>query len=208
MPRQKLTRYERTNQDPRVIQWLQEQRILFPDAKHIVLELACGRWEYSVWLAPHYPEKLFVWIDNKWDRIWVWLARAHEAWVENVRFVCGIIHHLDRWFEPASIEEIRIVHPDPRPRGRDERRRLTNPRFLAIYKALLKQWGMVRLKTDDKDLFTYSVQQFAEAGRECLSTTTDLYSSTLLSDQHGVQTHYEKLALEEGKPICYGVWRS
>lgn len=207
MPRQKIKRYDRINNDPRVVQWLQNQHILFPDAPKIVLELACGRWEYSIWLAPTAPDTLFIWVDSKGDRIGVWIDRVHQAWLENVRFVCWIIHHIDRWFAPASIDEIRIIHPDPRPRDRDIKRRLTNPRFLTMYKLLLKEWWIVRLKTDDRDLFDYSVEQFQLDWWENISLTNDLHNSDLLAEHHGIQTHYEKLALEEKRTINYWVWK-
>jgi tRNA (guanine-N7-)-methyltransferase len=203
MPRQKLHRYERINNDPRVVQWLQNQHVLFPDRQNIVLELACGRWEYCIGLAPHFPDHLFVWIDSKWDRIGVWLDRTHQLWLQNVRFVCGIIHHLDRWFAPHSVEEIRIIHPDPRPRDRDVKRRLTNPRFLDMYKNILKPWGNIRLKTDDHALFDYSVEQFAWGWRIMQDSTNDLHASPLLADHFGITTHYEKLWLAEWRSICY-----
>lgn len=207
MPRQKLNRYDRINNDPRVIQWLQNQHELFPNTPKIVLELACGRWEYSIWLASTALDTLFVGIDSKWDRIGVWIDRVHQAWLENVRFVCGIIHHIDRWFAPTSVDEIRIIHPDPRPRERDIKRRLTNPRFLAMYKSLLKDGWVVRLKTDDKDLFDYSVEQFQLDGWENIAFTHDLHNSSLLADHHDIQTHYEKLALDEWRHINYWVWK-
>ncbi len=207
MPRQKLNRYQRINNDPRVVQWLQNQHVLFPDYQNIVLELACGRWEYCIGLAPHSPDHLFVWIDSKWDRIGVWLDRAHQLWLQNVRFVCGIIHHLDRWFAPHSVDEIRIIHPDPRPRDRDVKRRLTHPRFLDMYKDILKPGWKIMLKTDDLDLFEYSQAQFEEAWWCCISFTQDLHTSELLDKHHGIKTHYEKLALNEGRKICYGEWR-
>lgn len=216
MPRQKLNRYDKINKDPRVIQWLQEQYILFPDAKHIVLELACGRWEYSIWLGKttcewktHYTrDTLFVWVDSKWDRIGVWLDRVHDAWLENIRFVCGIVHHIDRRFAPASIDEIWIIHPDPRPKDRDIKRRLTHPRFLDMYKILLKKSGVVRLKTDDRDLFDYSVEQFRLNEWKNDALTHDLHTSSLLSDHHGIRTHYEQVALDEWRKICYWVRHS
>ena len=207
MPRQKIKRYDRINNDPRVIQWLQNQHELFPGTPKFVLELACGRWEYSIWLAPTAPDTLFVGVDSKWDRIGVWIDRVHQAGLENVRFVCGIIHHIDRWFASDTIDEIRIIHPDPRPRDRDIKRRLTNPRFLAMYKSLLKEWWVVRLKTDDRDLFDYSVEQFQLDGWKNIALTNDLHNSPLLADHHGIQTHYEKLALEEWRNINYGVWK-
>lgn len=236
MPRQKLNRYARISIDPWVVKWYENLHELFVDERKqhtkIMLELACGRAEYTVWLAPLSPDSLFVGIDSKWDRIDVWLTKIRELWLENVRFVCGIVHHLASWFPSESIDEIWIVHPDPRPKWRDEKRRLTHQRFLRMYFALLKKWWQVKLKTDSQELFAYSVQEFVKfsldweshwseawnnlwnsdwgagwkIGWKQLAATTDLYSDEkLLRDHHGIQTHYEKLALADGKTICYGL---
>jgi tRNA (guanine-N7-)-methyltransferase len=212
MPRQKMNRYDRINNDSRVVNGLQHPHEIFIDEKKhynsITLELACGRGEYSVWLAPHFSDRLFVGIDAKGDRIGVWVDNVHQAWLQNVRFVCGIIHHLDKWFLPESVDEIWIVHPDPRPRDRDIKRRLTYPRFLELYDRILKPWWLIKLKTDDKDLFLYSMEQLIVSPWDCIKTTTDLYNNPdSLQDHYGIQTHYEKLALAEGRQICYGVWR-
>lgn len=213
MPRQKLHRYARISVDPWVIKWIDNPHELFTEEKkhyeRVVLEIACWRWEYAVWLAQHFPDTLFVGIDSKWDRIGVWLDNTHALGLNNVRFVCGIVHHLDRWFVPGSVDEIRIVHPDPRPKWRDEKRRLTHPRFLNIYHSILKSWGVLRLKTDDRELFEYSLTQFdlQNDKRTGLEKTIDLRADEkLLADHFGVITHYEKLAIEEWRSICYAVW--
>ena len=177
MTRQKLSRYAYIQQDSYIINGLQEQHILFPEAGHIVLEIACGRGEYSIGLAPYAPDTLHIGVDQKWERIAVGMKRARSLWLENVRFVCGIVHHLDRWFAPQSVDEIWIIHPDPRPRDRDEKRRLTHPRFLTIFQNLLKTGWYVHLKTDDHTLFAYSCEQFSLHGWECVRMTTDLYAA-------------------------------
>lgn len=222
MPRQKQNRYELINHDPWVIQWLHEKHVLFPNTEtgegihHIVVEVACGRGEYSVWLAAatqqwltqYTPDTLFVGIDQKGDRVGVGLRRVHDLWLQTVRFVCGIVHHITQWFAPASVDELRIIHPDPRPRDRDIKRRLTHPRFLELYHGLLKKDGLIKLKTDDRDLFDYSVEQFQTAPRECIHVVYDLHADAAsLQEHYGIQTHYEKLALEEWRTICYGVWK-
>ncbi len=216
MARQKRNRYELINTDPRVMQWLHAKHVLFPDAEKIVVELACGRGEYTVGLAEktregisqYSPNTLFVGIDQNGNRIGVGLKKTHALWLQNVRFVCGIIHHLTNWFAPASIDDIWIIHPDPRPKDRDIKRRLTHPRFLDLYQAVLKPEGILRLKTDDRDLFDYSIEQLALYGRESIKVTYDLYDDTAALKEHfGIQTHYEKLGVNEGRKICYGMWK-
>lgn len=125
-----------------------------------MLELACGKGEYAVGLAKHFPDTLFIGIDIKGDRIARGVRAANADGLTNVRFIRGIIHHLDRRFAEGEIDEIRIVHPDPRPKPGDEKRRLTSPRFLKMYSLLLIPEGHVKLKTDDRDLFDYSVETF------------------------------------------------
>lgn len=171
----------------------------------IVLELACGKGEYTIWLAQHFPDTLFIGIDIKWDRFSRGIQKANELGLNNVRFIRGIIHHLDRRFAPGEIDEIRIVHPDPRPRDSDEKRRLTSPRFLKMYHSLLVLDGVVKLKTDDQDLFAYSLESFKVEGWKLVSDTTDLHCSPLLEDHLGIITDYEKMALNKGKSICYGI---
>ena len=106
-------------------------------------------------------------------------------------FLRAIIHHLDQFFGKASVEEIRIIHPDPRPKGVDERRRLTCPRFLNIYKEVLIPGGLLRLKTDDLDLFRYSLETLKSEGREIIEYTEDLYTSPLLDEHYGIRTDFE-----------------
>jgi len=171
----------------------------------VVLELACGKGEYTVWLAQHFPDTLFIGVDIKWDRFSRGIQKAQEQWLTNIRFIRGIIQHLERWFGEHEIDEIWIVHPDPRPRGSDEWRRLTSPRFLKMYEVMLVPGAKVRLKTDDQPLFSYSLESFEWEWRNCLAETTDLHSSPLLEDHYEIMTDYEKMALDKGKTICYGV---
>lgn len=217
--RQKINRYDIINADEKVIKWLHTMEKVFVDRKNIVLELACGRGEYTIgladatkkWLTTYDADTLFVGVDQKWDRISLWLQRMHELWLANtVAFLWGIINNIERWLEPASVHEMRIIHPDPRPRWCDEKRRLTHPRFLAIYENILQKNGLLRLKTDDRVLFDYSVEQLGlnAKKREMISLVYDLHEDALALQEHfGVQTHYEKLALQEWRKICYGVWR-
>lgn len=110
----------------------------------ITLELACGRGEYTVGLAKHYPDRNFVGVDIKGERMMIGLKRYQESCDENphlphakIGFLRTIIHHLDRFFGEGEVADIWLIHPDPRPKGHDERRRLTAPRFLNLYHKIL-----------------------------------------------------------------------
>jgi tRNA (guanine-N7-)-methyltransferase len=216
MPRVKAKRFLHNDSDDRIVQSGKDffaaakgnwRKDFFGNNNPIVLELACGRGEYTVWLASHFPDKNFLGIDKKWDRMWIWLQDAKEQWLQNIGFLRTIIHHLDRFFAPAEVDEIWIVHPDPRPRWADARRRLTNPRFLIMYEQILIPWWLIRLKTDDADLFAYSLEMLVQEWWEVLAQTTDLYTSALLPDHYGIQTHYEQKFVGQWRTIHYGVFR-
>jgi tRNA (guanine-N7-)-methyltransferase len=103
---------------------------------------------------------------------------------------------MEKRFLPKSIDALWIIHPDPRPRERDAKRRLTHPRFLTSFEKLLKGGGTLHLKTDAHDLFAYSCEQLALAGWVCLRMTRDLHNDPeLLAEHHDIRTHYEKLGV-------------
>lgn len=211
MPRTKLRKRNENGEDNLVIQpWKPEfdavkknRSSFFWNENPIVLELACGKWEYSTGLAPHYPDKNFIGIDIKGPRLRYGAQMVKELGLKNVAFLRAIIHHLDQFFGKASVEEIRIIHPDPRPKGVDERRRLTCPRFLNMYQDILIPGGLLKLKTDDLDLFRYSLETLKSEGREIIDYTEDLYVSPLLSEHYDIKTNFEIKFHEKGRSICY-----
>ena len=180
-------------------------KLFFKNNNPIVLELACGRGEYTVWLAQHYPAKNFIGVDIRGDRMGKGLQEADVLWLTNFAFLRTIIHHIDQFFAEDEVEEIWIVHPDPRPKSRDAKRRLTHPRFLSMYEHILKPRWLLRLKTDDIDLFSYSLNMLHQKWWIILSQTHDLYQSDLLQDHYGIQTHYEKKFVGQWHTIHYCV---
>ena len=211
MPRSKLRKRWVNAQDRQIIQpWKPEfesvkynRSEFFWNTNPIVLELACGKWEYSTGLAPHYPNKNFIGIDIKWPRLRYGAQMAKELWLTNVAFLRAIIHHLDQFFGKASVEGIRIIHPDPRPKWVDEKRRLTCPRFLKMYQDILMPGGLLKLKTDDLDLFRYSLESLKSEGRDIIDYTEDLYNSPLLSEHFDIKTNFEIKFHQQGRTICY-----
>jgi tRNA (guanine-N7-)-methyltransferase len=176
----------------------------FKNDNPIVLELACGHGEYTIGLAGIYPQKNYIGIDIKGARIWQGSSDAESKNLKNVAFVRSVIRHIEEFFEPAEVAEIWIIFPDPRPRDRDVRKRLTHPNFLKIYKNILKPGGEVKLKTDDETLYFYTldVLKKREDIRE-LVFTEDLSNSELLSEHHQITTKYENKFAEQGKTIKY-----
>lgn len=180
------------------------RKLYFKNQNKLVIELACGRGEYTIGMARQFPNTNFVGVDIKGPRIWRGMRTAEEEKLINSGFLRGYIQNLEEHFETDEVNEIWITFPDPRPKGRDERRRLTHPRFLDIYRNILKPGGKVYLKTDNHDLFEYSIEVLSslEDINE-LTYTHDLYNSDLLSEHYGIQTTYEKRYLEEEVKIKY-----
>ena len=180
------------------------RKLYFKNQNKLVLELACGRGEYTIGLARQFPEINFVGVDIKGPRIWRGMMIAEEENLINSGFLRGHIQNLQEYFDADEVDEIWITFPDPRPKGRDERRRLTHPRFLEIYRNILKPGGKVYLKTDNPDLFEYSLEVLSPMKDIIeLTYTLDLYNSDLLSEHYGIQTTYEKQYLGEGIKIKY-----
>ncbi len=176
----------------------------FQNDHPLVLELACGRGEYSVGLGRAFPNRNFIGIDIKGARIWKGSGIAEEESLQNVSFLRTHVLELHNFFQQDEVEEIWIVHPDPRPKKSDIRRRITNPRYLEIYKSIIKPGGMIRLKTDNDLLFQYSLEVLNERDDVVdMEFTRDLHNSDLLADHHGIKTRYEEMALEKGDNINY-----
>ncbi|HJN43523.1 MAG: tRNA (guanosine(46)-N7)-methyltransferase TrmB [Vicinamibacterales bacterium] len=179
-------------------------RNIFRNDHPLVVELGCGSGELAVALAESSPNRNVIGVDKRGARMWVGNSCATTRGLVNVAFLRADIAELDRYFGPGEIGEIWITFPDPRPRHRDARRRLTSPRFLNTYRRLLRSDGWVRFKTDDADLFDYTLALLGNGiGARGLAYTTDLYRSPLLTDQSAWQTRYEKRFLERGASIKY-----
>lgn len=179
-------------------------KTFFKNNNPLVVELACGRGEYTIGLAQNFPNKNFIGVDIKGDRLWKGSKTAYEQKLHNVGFLRTFIHALDNFFAVDELDEIWLTFPDPRPKDRDERRRLTNNRFLDLYKPLLKEGGWFKFKTDSTSLFDYTLEVLAERKDiKDLVVTHDLYNSELNAEHYGIVTHYEKLFFEQGERIKY-----
>jgi tRNA (guanine-N7-)-methyltransferase len=213
MGRRKLDKFKDNTQSDFVIQPGKElfesikgnwREVYFRNEHPLILELACGRGEYTIGLARIFPDWNFVGVDIKGPRIWRGMKIAEEERLNNVGFLRGHIQNLEEFFEENEVDGIWITFPDPRPKGRDERRRLMHERFLEIYRKILKPGGWLYLKTDNDGLYAYSLEVLSKRDDVLdLAHTPDLYSSELLEDHHEIKTTYEKNYLEEGKTIKY-----
>ncbi len=177
----------------------------FKNDNPIVLELGCGKGEYSVGLAARYPNKNFVGVDVKGNRIWTGAKTAIDDNMGNVAFIRTRVDFIESCFAENEVDEIWITFPDPQPQKTRVRNRLTNSTFLKKYKHVLKPGGIVNLKTDNEPFYDYTREVVAENKLELLDSTTDLYADTTQRDEAltSIKTYYEKLFSQRGFKICY-----
>ncbi|MEE0267758.1 MAG: tRNA (guanosine(46)-N7)-methyltransferase TrmB [Bacteroidales bacterium] len=174
----------------------------FKNDNPIVLELGCGKGEYTVGLAKKYPNKNFIGIDIKGARLWRGCKTSNEDKMTNVAFVRTHIQMIESYFAENEVSEIWITFPDPQ--LKKPNKRLTCERFLKLYKNILKQDGIVHLKTDSQELYEYTKDEvLIPSKREILYNTNDLYNSDFKEDVIEIQTFYESMYLKIGKPITY-----
>jgi tRNA (guanine-N7-)-methyltransferase len=175
----------------------------FENENPLILEIGCGRGEYTVGMARLFPDKNFLGLDIKGARIWKGSTLAQEEDLHNVAFLRTFIENLEENFGLGEVDEIWVTFPDPRPKDRDIKRRLTSPRFLNLYAKILRPGGIVHLKTDSQMLFDYTLEVLQERKPKELLFTNDLYQSDLQEHTMGIYTTYEKRYLEEGITIKY-----
>lgn len=177
----------------------------FKNQNNLVVELGCGRGEYTVGLGEEMPETNFIGVDIKGSRIWVGSSYAIKNGLDNVAFLRTQIELLDKHFGEDEIDEIWVTFPDPRPKDSDEKKRLTAPRHLEVYNRLLKKDGWVKFKTDNTFLFDYTLDLFKanQVKVKNLVFTHDLYNSPFMDEHFGVKTKYEKLFFDKGESIKY-----
>jgi tRNA (guanine-N7-)-methyltransferase len=175
----------------------------FKNQNPVVLELACGKGEYTVNLARLFPNKNFIGIDYKGNRIWRGAKTAVEEGVTNVAFLRIQIENLLDYFGPGEIDEIWITFPDPQPQLSREKKRLTSPRFLDKYIITLKPGGCVNLKTDNDGLHAYTAEKIEELKLNLHVRTEDLYHSEHADEVLSIKTYYEKKYLKDNKNINY-----
>ncbi len=219
MGKNKIARFEENKILPNVIQPTREEALnqfhlkgkwkkeIFKNENPIVLELGCGKGEYSVGLAKSFPEKNFIGIDIKGARFWFGAKEAVENNINNVAFLRTQIELVDYFFEENEVDEIWITFPDPQIKYRRTKHRLTHPDFLNRYKKILKPGGIIHLKTDSEFLHGYTLGLLQGLGYEILTAHHDIYgapeyepNTPLLRE---VKTYYEELFSAKGKTITY-----
>jgi tRNA (guanine-N7-)-methyltransferase len=173
----------------------------FHNNNPIVLELGCGKGEYTVGLARQYPDKNFIGIDIKGARIWTGAGQALEEGLKNVAFLRSYVDLLPIFFSENEISEIWITFPDPQ--MKKYRKRLTSTNFLQKYSSVMNKGGIVHLKTDSRFLFKYTSEIVRLNNFEILAETDNLYESDHADDIAGIKTYYEMQWLARGLSIKY-----
>ncbi len=176
----------------------------FQNSHPLVLELACGKGEYTVGMGKLFPERNFIGVDIKGERIARGSRQAQEAGLSNVAFLRTGIQFLEEFFVEDEADEIWLIHPDPQPRDKEEKKRLTNPSFLALYHRYLKDGGLFNVKTDNPFLYAYTLEKLLESPLYTVEAhTADLYNSPLMEEHMGITTHYERMFTEKGFTIHF-----
>lgn len=178
----------------------------FHNSNSIVLELGCGKGEYTIDLAQKYPEKNFIGIDKKGARLWRGAKISLENQMKNVAFLRTRTEMLENIFATGEISEIWITFPEPQPKNVRAKKRFTSPQFIERYQKILIPDGIIHLKTDNIDLHQYTLEIIASNGHTILYQTDDLYNTPVtpdIADVLPVQTFYEKIWLEQGLKIHY-----
>ncbi|MEF2229055.1 MAG: tRNA (guanosine(46)-N7)-methyltransferase TrmB [Candidatus Cardinium sp.] len=177
--------------------------LYFHNNHPITLEVGCGHGAYTIGLAKIFPERNFIGLDIKGDRLWKGAQEAKAYDLKNVAFLRAQATHLLDFFQEDEVTEVWLTFPDPRPKTRDIKRRLTSPRFLKLYEAITIQGGRMHLKTDSSFLLDYTLDVLQQQGIAPCDYTKDVYGSTLIDHHFGIQTTYEKRFIAQGVQIHY-----
>ncbi len=208
MGKDKLKRFTELETFPNVVQLIPKYKGIwntnyFKNSNQIVLELGCGRGEYTVNLSKLYPTKNFIGVDIKGARIWRGAKTGIEENIQNMAFLRIEIEKLEEHFNKEEVDEIWITFPDPQPQISREKKRLTYDRFLMMYKNILKPNGIVHLKTDNDGLYEYTLDKIKEFNYKIIQHSADLYKEPWLDELLSIQTTYEKIYRDKGKNINY-----
>ena len=185
-------------------QWKGRWNTFFKNDNPLVLELGCGKGEYTLGLARRNPNTNYIGVDIKGARFWRGAKTALEEGLENVAFLRSQIELIDLLFDANEVSEIWITFPDPQIKFKRTKHRMTNPAFLEQYQKILQPNGLIHLKTDSEFLHGYTLGLLKGMGHEVLYANHDIYRNEgSPAEALEIQTFYENQYLEIGKPITY-----
>ncbi|MCB9054877.1 MAG: tRNA (guanosine(46)-N7)-methyltransferase TrmB [Chitinophagales bacterium] len=207
MGQKKLQRFAELETFPNVLQFPKDMpgkwEEFFRNNNPITLELACGKGEYATGLGQLYPERNFIGIDIKGNRIWVGARKALQNNLNNVAFIRTQIDKIPEYFSQNEINEIWITFPDPQLRFSKAKKRLTHPKFLRMYQQFLVPGGFIHLKTDSPALFRFTKTVIEMYNCILHRESDDVYKEDTVSEELQIKTHYELLDIAESNRIFY-----
>lgn len=208
MPRTKLKKFSMLNEmrnvfDIKKAGTKESLHNYFNNGIQFTLEIGCGHGDYSIDLAQKFPERNFIGIDVKGSRIFHGAMRSIEMKLNNVAFVSTRAEKLNQIFVPNSIEEIYLPFPDPHLRRASQNKRLISPPFLKIYKELLVDSGLLHLKTDNHNLYEYTIASVINSHGKIIHSSEDLHNDSSLKFNTQILTNFEKHYINQGRKIKY-----
>jgi tRNA (guanine-N7-)-methyltransferase len=207
MGQKKLKRFSEIKTFPNVLEYPENMqgnwKNFFKNNNPIVLELACGKGEYTTGMAAIFPDKNLIGVDIKGNRLWVGASISLKHQLNNAAFLRTQIDKINQYFSASEVDEIWITFPDPQLRLSKANKRLTHPKFLRLYQQILKKEGKIHLKTDSPDLYFFTKNVIELYGLKKIVDYDNVYQQQNLSDVLKIQTHYEKLDIARSATIFY-----
>lgn len=207
MAQKKLLRFAQIKTFPNVLEYPTgmngKWHEYFKNSNPIVLELACGRGEYTVGLALLHPDQNFIGLDIKGNRMYIGAKKALDNNLNNAAFLRTQVEKITDYFAAGEVSDIWITFPDPQLRASKAKKRLTHPRFLRLYREILKPGGSVNLKTDSPELYQFTKTVIELFNLDIVEDLEDAYSHTGITDALRIRTHYEGLDIAQSKKIHY-----
>lgn len=207
MAQKKLYRFAQIKSFPNVLEYPEnmkgEWNAFFKNNQPLVLELACGRGEYTIGLAGMFPHQNFIGVDVKGNRMYIGAKQALDTGLHNAAFLRTQIEMIASYFAPGEVDEIWITFPDPQLRLSKAKKRLTHPRFLRLYQQILKPGGRIHLKTDSPDLFRFTLTVARLYELQLHQVMDNVYADAQRNPVLNIQTHYEKMDIAQSRRTHY-----
>ncbi|MEJ7822281.1 MAG: tRNA (guanosine(46)-N7)-methyltransferase TrmB [Chitinophagaceae bacterium] len=207
MAQKKLLRFTQIKSFSNVLEYPENMqgnwKDFFNNNNPIVLELACGKGEYTVGLSALYPEKNFIGVEIKGNRLWAGAKISLANKTINVAFLRTQIDKINQYFKINEVEEIWITFPDPHLRKSKARKRLTHPKFLRLYKQIIKPDGLIHLKTDSPDLYYFTKMVIELYDLKIVTDYNNLYEEKDIKPDLKIKTHYESLDIAKSNTVFY-----
>ena len=207
MAQKKLYRFARIKTFPNVLEYPENMQgawsRFFNNKNPLILELACGRGEYTTGLAALHPNLNIIGVDIKGNRMYIGAKKALDSHISNAAFLRTQIEKITDYFSAGEVSGIWITFPDPQLRTSKAKKRLTHPRFLRLYQQILAPGSPIHLKTDSPPLYTFTKKVIELYGLNLVEDTDDVYANHPVKDELTIKTHYESLDIAQSKKIHY-----